>query len=205
MDLKPLRPAKKPSFAVPGEVERIQCGVGGRRIKDRVKEVDDENPADPSPPPVLIIRLSNRHRRWARRDVDLVCRSITQGGGILSRATRRTPSPDISIPVPQRLVPILDNWVSGGPAGAPAITSPNNALLGLENWKRSAGWREAIVAINRPNMRVHDLRRTYASLARRAGADLRLLRKTMGHASIAVTAHVCADLYDDELDDRPSE
>lgn len=43
--------------------------------------------------------------------------------------------------------------------------------------------------------------------------DLRLLLKTMGHASITVTAHVYADLYDDELDvasaldaldDRPS-
>ena len=43
-----------------------------------------------------------------------------------------------------------------------------------------------------------------ASLARRAGADLRLRRKTMGHASITVTAHICADLYDDELDDVAS-
>jgi len=51
------------------------------------------------------------------------------------------------------------------------------------------------------DLRVHDLRHTYASLARRAGADLRLLQKTMGHASITVTAHIYADLYDDELDD----
>ena len=49
-------------------------------------------------------------------------------------------------------------------------------------------------------LRVHDLRDTYASLARKAGADLRLLQKTMGHASITVTAHVYADLHDDELD-----
>lgn len=54
--------------------------------------------------------------------------------------------------------------------------------------------------IDRPKMQVHDLRHTYASLARRAGADLRLLQKTMGHASITATAHVYADLYDDELD-----
>jgi integrase len=50
----------------------------------------------------------------------------------------------------------------------------------------------------------HDLRHPYASLARRAGADLRLLQKTMGHASITVTAHIYADLYDDELDDIAS-
>ena len=41
----------------------------------------------------------------------------------------------------------------------------------------------------RPGLRVHDLRHAYASLARRAGADLRLLQETMGHASITVTAH----------------
>jgi integrase len=46
-----------------------------------------------------------------------------------------------------------------------------------------------------------DLRHTYASLA---GADLRLLQKSMGHASITVTAHIYADLYDDELDDIAS-
>jgi site-specific recombinase XerD len=37
---------------------------------------------------------------------------------------------------------------------------------------------------------VHDLRHTYAALARRVGADLRLLQKTLGHASITVTAHI---------------
>lgn len=51
---------------------------------------------------------------------------------------------------------------------------------------------------------MHDLRRTYASLARRAGADLRLLQNTMGHASITVTARAYADPYDDELDDVAS-
>jgi integrase len=72
--------------------------------------------------------------------------------------------------------------------------------LGLENWKRSVNWKAAITKIGRNKMRVHDLRPTYASLSRRAGADLRLLQKAMGHASIAVTAHTYADLFDHELD-----
>jgi hypothetical protein len=76
--------------------------------------------------------------------------------------------------------------------------------LGLENWKRATKWRTAIIDIGRSSLRVHDLRHTYASLARRAGADLRLLQKTIGHASITVTAHLYADLYDDELDDIAS-
>lgn len=65
-------------------------------------------------------------------------------------------------------------------------------------------WYDSIVELGRPTLRVHDLRHTYASLARRAGADLRLLQKTMGHASITVTAHTYADLYDDDLDDVAS-
>ena len=114
-----------------------------------------------------------RSRRWA---------------GSCSRAIRRVPR-GRSIPVPQRLMPILADRVCGRPPRAPAITSPNGALLGLQNWKRSTGWQTAIVEIGRPKMRVHGLRHTYASLARRAGADLRLLQKTRGHASITVTAH----------------
>ncbi len=61
-------------------------------------------------------------------------------------------------------------------------------------------WRSAVAEIGREKLRVHDLRHTYASLSRRAGADLRLLQKAMGHASITVTAHTYADLFDDELD-----
>jgi integrase len=58
----------------------------------------------------------------------------------------------------------------------------------------------AIAKVGRERLRVHDLRHTYASLSRRAGADLRLLQKAMGHASITVPAHTYADLFDDELD-----
>jgi integrase len=143
-------------------------------------------------------------------DVDLaarrirVRRSITQVGGKLVEGNPKSAAGRRSIPIPQRLMPILTDRVVGRPLGAPAITSPTGALLGLENWKRSTGWRQAIVDISRPKMRVHDLRHTYASLARRAGADIRLLQKTMGHASITVTAHIYADLYDDELDDVAS-
>jgi integrase len=101
-------------------------------------------------------------------------------------------------------MPILARRIAGRLPGQPAITSPNGSLLGPENWKRSTRWRHAIIVIGRPTLRVHDLRHTYPSLARRAGADLRLLQKTLGHASITVTAHIYADLYDDELDDVAS-
>ncbi len=62
------------------------------------------------------------------------------------------------------------------------------------------GLTAAEVERGRPRMRVHDPRHTYASLSPSAGADMKLLQVTMGHASIMVTAHTYADLYDSDLD-----
>jgi integrase len=139
-------------------------------------------------------------------DVDLharrlrVRRSITQVGGKLVEGNPKSEAGRRSVPIPERLVPALKGRIDGRPPGAPAIASPKGSRLGLENWKRAVRWKTAIATIGRENVRVHDLRHTYASLSRRAGADLRLLQKAMGHASITVTAHTYADLFDDELD-----
>ncbi|HZA10227.1 tyrosine-type recombinase/integrase [Mycobacterium sp.] len=90
--------------------------------------------------------------------------------------------------------------IDGRTADEPAITSPKGSRLGIESWKRAVGWRMRIAELGRPTMRVHDLRHTYASLARSAGADMKLLQVIMGHASIMVTANTYADLYDSDLD-----
>ncbi|MFT7022883.1 MAG: integrase [Rhodococcus sp. (in: high G+C Gram-positive bacteria)] len=139
-------------------------------------------------------------------DVDLdarrirVRRSITQVGGKLVVGAPKSKAGKRSIPIPRKLDPILETRIGGRPRTQPAIASPKGFRLGRENWVRSVSWRARTVEIGRPTLRIHDLRHTYASLARSAGADLRLLQKTMGHASITVTAHTYADLYDGELD-----
>ncbi|WP_373279256.1 tyrosine-type recombinase/integrase [Skermania pinensis] len=102
--------------------------------------------------------------------------------------------------MPTLLIPLLKARIDGRPNDEPAITSPKGSRLGLENWERAVDWRKQVVALVRPTLRVHDLRHTYASLARSAGADLTLLQVTMGHTSITVTAHTYADLYDSDLD-----
>jgi integrase len=135
-------------------------------------------------------------------DVDLhtrrirVRRSITQLSGRLLEGPPKSRAGRRSVPIPERLISILERRIEGRTAGEPAIVSPK----GLENWKRAVGWRSRIAELGRPTMRVHDLRHTYASLARAAGADMKLLQVTMGHASIVVTAHTYADLYDSDLD-----
>lgn len=140
-------------------------------------------------------------------DIDLgarrirVRRSMTQVGGKLVEGNPKSVAGYRSVPIPERLMPALKARLDARPPGAPAIASPRGSRLSLENWKRAVNWRKSVTAIRRDKLRVHDLRHTYASLSRRAGADLRLLQKAMGHASITVTAHTYADLFDDELDD----
>ena len=46
----------------------------------------------------------------------------------------------------------------------------------------------------------HDLRHTAASLAVRAGANVKAVQRMLGHASAAMTLEVYADLFDDDLD-----
>jgi len=123
-----------------------------------------------------------------------VRRSMTQVGGRLVEGNPKSKAGQRSVPIPERLVPLFKARIDGQPQGAPAVASPRGSRLGLENWKRSVGWRSAVAKIGREKLRVHDLRHTYASLSRRAGPDLRLLQKAMGHASITVTAHTYADL-----------
>lgn len=129
-----------------------------------------------------------------------VRRSITQVGGKLVEGAPKTRSGVRSVPIPSRIIPLLAHRIAGRGGDDPAILSPRGALLGRENWVRSVRWKEQTSKLGKPATRIHDLRHTYASLSRSAGADLRLLQKTMGHSSITTTAHIYADLYDTELD-----
>lgn len=142
-------------------------------------------------------------------DVDLparrirVRRSITQLSGRLLEGPPKSRAGRRGVPIPERVMPILQRRIQGRTAGQPAIMSAKGSRLGLENWKRAVGWRIRIAELGRPTMCVHDLRHTYATLARSVGADMKLLQVTMGHASITVTARTYADLYDSDLDRVP--
>ena len=52
-----------------------------------------------------------------------------------------------------------------------------------------------------PNLTLHDLRHTAASLAISAGANVKAVQRMLGHASAAMTLDTYADLFDDDLDD----
>ncbi len=81
-----------------------------------------------------------------------------------------------------------------------AQPSPNRGFLRSNNWRRHTHWARALKTTELAPLTIHDLRHTYASLARASGADLRYVQKTMGHSTPTVTANIYSDLYADELD-----
>ena len=103
-------------------------------------------------------------------------------------------------PVPQVVVDILKTRIGGRAPDEPAVTSPNGAMLRSNNWRRHTHWNKALKKTDLAPLTIHDLRHTYASLARKSGADLRYVQKTMGHSTPTVTANIYSDLYSDELD-----
>jgi integrase len=105
-----------------------------------------------------------------------------------------------TVPLPQIVVDALQKRLAGRAADEPAVTSPTGTLLRSNNWRRHIHWAKALQSTNLAPLTIHDLRHTYASLARASGADLRYVQKTMGHSTPTVTANIYSDLYADELD-----
>lgn len=160
----------------------------------------------------IVTLLAYTGVRWGEltalrvEDVDLARRRLRVVRSITPVAGRPVEGPPKSR-AGRRLVPIADpaarvlaDRIAGRDGQALAVTSPRGGTLSATNWRRQVKWNENTRALGLARLRPHDLRHTYASLARAAGADLKLIQKTMGHSSITVTAHTYADLYDDELD-----
>ena len=82
-----------------------------------------------------------------------VRRSITQVGGKLVEGNPKSVAGRRSIPIPERLVPLLKARLNGRPRGAPAVASPRGSRLSLENWKRAVGWRKATEQVGRQELR----------------------------------------------------
>ena len=61
------------------------------------------------------------------------------------------------------------------------------------------GWREAVAAIGRPKLRVHDLQHTAASVWLGSGADPKVAQRVLGHGSAAMTMDLYGHLIDQNL------
>ena len=138
-------------------------------------------------------------------DVDLVRRRVH----VVERATEVDGRIDVSQPkskasvryvgIPQAVLPFFQERVRGKVSSDLVFPSPEGGYLRSRNWRRRSGFDAARRELGL-DITPHDLRRTFGSLARMAGADLRFIQKAMGHESITTTARIYAHLYDDELD-----
>ena len=104
-----------------------------------------------------------------------------------------------TVPLVDDLVPVIDKWSEGKSAGEWLFPAPNGGPLSEPNWKRSVGWAAAVRKIDRPTLRVHDLRHTCASLWLGAGADPKVVQRILGHASAAMTMDLYGHLIDHNL------
>ena len=92
-----------------------------------------------------------------------------------------------TVPLVEAVVPVVERWAAGKSASDWLFSAPGGGPLRETHWKRSVGWREAIAAIGRPELRVHDLRHTVASVWLGSGADPKVVQTVLGHASVAMT------------------
>jgi integrase len=160
----------------------------------------------------MVLAMAYLGLRWSEMaalrvsDVDLVRRRVhvveraTEVGGRIDVAPPKSRASARHVPVPALLVEVLRRRLSGRGGQDLVFPSPEGGYLRNGNWRRRTRWDKVTADLGLTGVTPHDLRRTYGSLARAAGADLRFIQKAMGHESITTTARIYAHLFDDELD-----
>ena len=104
-----------------------------------------------------------------------------------------------TVPLVTDLAAIIDSWALDKAGDTWLFDAPRGGPLSESNWKRAVGWKQAIIAIGRPTLRVHDLRHTCASVWLGAGADPKVVQRILGHASAAMTMDLYGHLIDQNL------
>ncbi len=104
-----------------------------------------------------------------------------------------------TVPLVPVVVPIVDRWSAGKSPGEWLFAAPAGGPLRETNWQRSISWREAKATIGRPELRVHDLRHTAASVWLASGADPKVVQRVLGHATAAMTMDLYGHMIDRNL------
>ncbi|MDN5688752.1 MAG: site-specific integrase [Brachybacterium sp.] len=192
---------------------------------DQVHEIAD---AMPRPADAALVRfLAFTGLRWGEavavtvdgidfdRHIIHVRRTYSEDGG---RVITGTPKDHAArwVPFPAGMDSDLRALVNGRSRGSDVFQTPAGGVLRSGNWtarvlrpavedvnapKDGGGEREDVIP---PGLRIHDLRHTAASVAIRAGANVKALQRMLGHESATMTLDVYAGLWDDDLRDLGS-
>jgi integrase len=168
--------------------------------------------AEACPPYQTLIRvLAYSGLRWGEasalsvRAVDLERRRLevdkahTEVGGKVVVGTTKNHQRR-SVPIPRFLAEELAEHLAGKQAADLVFTAPKGGVLRNTNF-RPRFFNPAAERIGMPGLTPHDLRHTAASLAIKAGANVKVVQQMLGHASAAMTLDVYAGLFADNLDE----
>lgn len=160
---------------------------------------------------LVVLVLAYCGLRWSElaalrvADVDLLRRRVTVRAAVVEvdklGLVWGTPKSHEArwISVPRSIADELAAHVAGKQPGDLLFTSPDGGVLRNRNARR-AWFNTAAIAAGAPGLTPHELRHTAASLAVKAGANVKALQRMLGHASAAMTLDVYADLFDDDLE-----
>lgn len=101
------------------------------------------------------------------------------------------------VPIPSQLLPRIKDLLDGHGPEDYLLRGPRGGRQTTTNW-RNRVWAPALRDAGMQDIEglvIHSLRHTYASLAIKAGADVKTLQAVLGHASATETLDTYADLW----------
>ena len=106
------------------------------------------------------------------------------------------------VPIAPYVIEHLRTITSGRSQDAPFIDTVRGNYVNLHNW-RNRVWSKAVqgAGLQGRHLSPKALRHTAASMAIKAGADVKVVQRMLGHAEASMTLNTYADLWPDRLDE----
>lgn len=106
-----------------------------------------------------------------------------------------------TVAIPKFLVKPLREQIKGQPETAYVFRAAKGGHVNDHNWRRRV-WRKAVELAGLQDVEgltPHSLRHSYAAIAIKAGADVKILQRQMGHTSASLTLDVYGFLFPERL------
>ncbi len=137
------------------------------------------------------VDLQNRRMR-VRRSVTHVAKTGLVEGPTKNHSSR-------AVPIPKFLARLLETEIAGRETCALVFPSRHDGFLPLGEGRY--WFDKATAAVDGcAGLRLHDLRHTCASLAIRAGANVKVVQRLLGHKTATLTLDRYGHLFPDDLD-----
>lgn len=107
-----------------------------------------------------------------------------------------------TVAIPKFLIKPLKEQIKGQPETAYVFRAIRGGHINDHNWRRKV-WHKAVELAGLNDVQgltPHSLRHSYAAIAIKAGADVKILQRQMGHASASLTLDVYGFLFPERLE-----